>query len=98
MVTVPAARDNSGITSAGDPAPPVDADTVANWLRVFVHPGDVVELRAIRHDKGVDAGYFDHARLEDMARAAHELSQSGDHKGVYFTFNPVAPALLSRSP
>src|SRR5947209_4192420 len=77
---------------------PVSLAAVARWLRSLVWPDQVVELRAIRRDRGVAAGYFDGDHLDDMARTAVELSDSGVYKGVYFTPNPVNPALLARSP
>jgi replicative DNA helicase len=73
---------------------------VADWLRVFVAPGQVTELRALdvvtpsfRRPHTV-SGYFDSDHLEDMAR--HALELSGDARGVYFTFNPLKKDLLSR--
>jgi replicative DNA helicase len=73
---------------------------VADWLRVFVAPGQVTELRALdvvtpsyRRPHTV-SGYFDSDHLEEMAR--HALGLSGDAKGVYFTFNPLKHDLLSR--
>ena len=72
---------------------------IAGWLRVMVGPGEVVELRLLgRKPFGkVHTGYFDDEHLEEMARAALQLSgpQAGV-EGVYFTLNPVMPALLSR--
>jgi hypothetical protein len=75
-----------------------DPDQVAAWLRLFVRPGQVVELRAIRRDGGVHRGYYDYEHLPAMARTAVELSQGGEFKGVYFTLNPVRTDLLARSP
>jgi hypothetical protein len=71
---------------------------MAQWLRLLVAPGQVTELRAIRHDKGIDAGFYDSTHLEDMARVAALLSADGSYKGIYLTFNPVNPALLQRAP
>jgi hypothetical protein len=68
-----------------------------DWLRLFLEPGQVVELRAIRQDKGIEAGFFDYDHLGAMVHSAIELSESGRYKGIYFIFNPIAPALLSRT-
>ena len=71
---------------------------MAEWLRLFVQPDDVVGLRA----SGVDGpehttrGYFDHENLEMMAQAALELS--GKTRGVSFTLNPLRLDVLGRSP
>jgi len=43
---------------------------------------------------GIVSGYFDNA--EDFARAAAVLDDAGA-KGVYYTVNPVNPALIARS-
>jgi replicative DNA helicase len=87
-----------------NPFGPADPDPyvrqVADWLRVFVAPGQVTELRALdavtpgyRRPHTV-SGYFDSDHLEEMA--LHALELSGGAKGVYFTFNPLQHDLLSR--
>ena len=68
--------------------------SVADNLRVLVKPGSVVEVRILGtpHD-GVVSGYFD-----DTAKAAAEIAKwDGRASGVYFTMNPVLPALLARA-
>lgn len=74
----------------------------------FFHPGEVVEIRAIGGMKGksslwsgwaggqkpVVAGYFDNAAA--FHEAANGLDKAGAH-GVYFTLNPVDPALIARA-
>lgn len=82
------------------PSQQVDAATIARWLRHFVAPGCVTELRALgvstpgyRRPHTV-AGFFDHDHLGDMARIA--LSLSGQAHGVYFLPNPLHPAILAR--
>jgi replicative DNA helicase len=73
---------------------------VADWLRVFVAPGQVAELRALDavtpsyRKPHVVSGFFDSDHLEEMARRALGLSEGA--KGVYFTFNPLKHDLLSR--
>ncbi len=86
------------INAASAAAPPPCADHVAHWLRLLMEPGQVTELRAIRKNQRIDAGFFDHAHVDDMACAAVELSNSGQFKGLYYVFNPVNPALLQRAP
>jgi hypothetical protein len=77
-----------------------DAKTIAIWLRVFVRPGQVTELRALRVKVGnyrrnvIHSGYFDHDHLDDMATSALELGRTA--AGVYFIPNPVRRDLLAR--
>ncbi len=74
---------------------------IATWLRLFIEPGQVTELRALDVSDGngrwtrTEAGYFDHDHLLDMAKAAHRLTQNA--VGVYFVPNPIKPALLARA-
>lgn len=74
---------------------------VAEWLGVFVAPDAVVELRALDVQRpGLDipinmGGYYDYDHLDAMAADALDLS--GQSRGVYFTLNPLNPALLARS-
>jgi hypothetical protein len=75
------------------------AAQVAGQLRLLLVPGQVVELRAIKVRRGsgrphTEAGFFDFEHLEDMARAALELTRVA--KGCYFTLNPLHPDLLAR--
>jgi hypothetical protein len=77
----------------------IDAGQVARWLRLFVEPGQVTELRAVKVRQRYGrpqtvAGFFDGGHLEEMAALALELS--GQAKGVYFVLNPVKDALLAR--
>lgn len=67
---------------------------IENALAAFVQPGQVFELRLLRHNsKRVDSGYFD-----SPANAATALAALNDfYTGVYFTPNPVEPALLARA-
>jgi hypothetical protein len=63
-------------------------------IEVLVEPGSVVELRAPKSGKyRTVSGYFN-----DPAKAAKAAVQwSGKAPGVYFTLNPVNPALLARA-
>jgi hypothetical protein len=85
------------LPAPGDVGPATHEDT-ERWLRVLMGPDQVVELRALRCDGGADSGFFDAGHLAEMARLGLEFSGSGRYKGVYFVLNPVAPALLGRSP
>jgi hypothetical protein len=68
---------------------PTEAD-----LRVLLEPGSTVELRVPKAGRArVISGYFNDPAA--MARAAARLD--GRHPGVYFTANPVTPALLARA-
>jgi hypothetical protein len=84
-------------------APPanITAATIADWLRLFYLPGEVAELRAldvVRERGGwwtdTLSGYFDYEHFDEMARHALEIEKRA--KGVYFTLNPLKPAILSR--
>jgi hypothetical protein len=74
---------------------------ITNWLRVFIAPGQVTELRALEVSTDgyrrphTESGYFDYDHLEDMASAALTLCGQ-DAKGVYFAPNPLLPDLLAR--
>ena len=81
---------------------PSFADGVAEitrQMRVLVEPGQIVELRAlaVKTNYGrphVESGFFDYEHLEDMARAALQITRRA--KGVYYTLNPVRRDLLAR--
>lgn len=72
---------------------------IETWLKLFIEPGQVTELRAIEVNEGgrwrnIESGFYDHDHLSDMARRAWQLS---DHaKGVYFVPNPLIPDMLAR--
>ncbi len=90
------------MTDSPTPSPwpaPWTAPRIAEFLaRAFIHPEQVVELRALnvgRPGRTV-AGYFDGRRLLDLARSALALTRQAS--AVFFTPNPVDPALLPRCP
>jgi len=75
--------------------------------KLFFHPGEVTEIRAIGlRGKGpwtgfttgaggrIVSGYFNNG--DDFAKAAMALDGAGA-TGIYFSLNPVNPALLARS-
>lgn len=69
------------------------------WLRLFVAPDQVTELRALKVKPkygrpATYSGYFDGEHLEDMVQNALRLSERA--RGVYFVPNAINQALLSR--
>jgi hypothetical protein len=87
---------NAGSVRDGTP------EQVARWLRLFIEPGQVTELRVVNYTDDPRGrwprtllGYFDHEHLDAMARAA--LEHTGGAEGVYFIPNPVNPDLLARA-
>jgi len=71
---------------------------VAGWLRLFMEPGQVTELRAIDYLQGqyssVQAGFFDFEHLDKMASEALRLTRAST--GVYFVPNPIKPESLAK--
>jgi hypothetical protein len=59
---------------------------------VLSEPGEVIELRALKHGP-TTAGYF--SDLEALSREASKLDEQG--YTAYVTLNPVKPALLARA-
>ena len=71
-----------------------DRQNIADAIRILFEAGQVVELRVPKAGKyGTISGYFsDHKRL------AQELAElSGEVAAIYYTLNPVSPALLARA-
>ncbi len=80
--------------SSAQPYKKADAQNIADAIRILFEPGQVVELRVPNAGKsGTISGYFnDHRKL------AQELELlSGTVGAVYYTLNPVNPALLARA-
>ena len=77
------------------------ADDVVRWLKPFVLPGEVYELRILdcvdnpQYPPFTMFGYFDSDHLNDLAEAA--LDWTPKAVGVYVTMNPVVPDLLARA-
>ncbi len=68
-----------------------------NVFRLFVHPGEIVEVRAMAVDgkKGmVLSGYFDDH--EAFCKAAKEVDRK-QHGGIYFTLQVIDPRLIARA-
>ncbi len=63
-------------------------------IAALFRPGDVVELRIPKAGRlGTISGYFDN--FTELAAAVEK--HSGNFEGVYYTLNPVNPALLARA-
>jgi P4 family phage/plasmid primase-like protien len=76
-----------------------NVEQIAEWLRILVEEGQVVELRAIKVEgygtsRWTWSGFFDTDHIDELAEAALQLT--GRAEGVYFTLNPVNPELLAR--
>jgi putative DNA primase/helicase len=72
---------------------------VADWLRLFVEDGQVVELRALNvalpsGAKVTYSGFYGRDWLDKMAEAAVYLTPEAE--GVYFTLNPLDDSMLAR--
>lgn len=64
-------------------------------FRLFVHPGEIVEVRIMGARKGqVISGYFDdHAKFCQAVQAADRQQ----HHGIYFTAQVIDPRLIARA-
>lgn len=66
-------------------------------FRLFVHPGEIVEVRALGVDgkpKLAMSGYFDDHAL--FSRAVQDFDRRV-HAGVYFTLQVIDPRLIARA-
>jgi hypothetical protein len=69
-----------------------DPRRIAEWLRVFSEPEQVVELRVLgANRKGTVSGYYD-----DLDRLATDAAALDGRGQIYFTLNPVNTALIGR--
>ncbi|MHB8624758.1 MAG: AAA family ATPase [Aggregatilineales bacterium] len=82
-------------SSAGTDKAASKMAVIQDSLAHLTEPGQVVELRVLGMNgkKRTDSGYFND--LGKLAQAA--LSYDGRAEGIYFTINPVNPALLARA-
>jgi P4 family phage/plasmid primase-like protien len=88
-------RANDLSTTVTRPAVPVQfcAEDVQRTVAALFDPGDVVELRVPKAGRyRTISGYFGDSAA--LTKAAAGLS--GRYPGVYYTLNPVVPALLAR--
>jgi len=71
-----------------------DHQNIEDAIRILFEPGQVVEVRAPKAGKyGTISGYFsDHQKLAEKLEKL-----SGKVGAVYYTLNPVNPALLARA-
>src|SRR3712207_1847625 len=67
-------------------------------LETFIEPGSTFEVRIpkVGGKKRTDSGYFDNIEQAITAIARYD-GGDGRTAGVYFTINPVDPALLARA-
>jgi hypothetical protein len=72
----------------------VHSDFIADGLRRFHTPDEVVEIRSPHTVKGTISGYFND--LGKLATAAAKLDSAGV-PAVYVTLNPIDPRLLARA-
>jgi hypothetical protein len=74
---------------------PGKIEAIQQGLSLLTEPGQVVELRilGIHGKKRTDSGYFDDP--DKLAKAA--TAYDGKAEGLYFTLNPVNPALIARA-
>lgn len=77
---------------------------IEKLFQTFFRPGENCEIRALGlhgkgpwegYAKGTVSGYFNDPIK--FAKAATEINNLGKATGVYFTLNPVNPALLARA-
>src|SRR5476651_169783 len=97
------ANDSARFNGAAIPSNPAQSiDEIArSWAECYrrlVHPGQIVELRALGVRRGngwphTEAGFFDSEHLDEMARIALGIPYSN---GIYYTPNPLNPDLLAR--
>ncbi len=82
-------------TTPNSQAQPSRPDVIRQGLLILTEPGQVVELRilGIGGKKRTDSGYFDDVSKLAKAAAAYD----GRAEGLYFTLNPVNPALIARA-
>jgi hypothetical protein len=66
---------------------------IAEWLRLFIAPDQITELRCL--PRPVACGFFDYDHLSIMAHEAWNYSFRSQ-KSVYFTPNALKPELLNR--
>jgi hypothetical protein len=84
---------------SGGPAADPHLQQVVDWLRLFIEPGQVLQLLALKVPQRYGgprtvAGNFNYDHIEEAARAALELTSNVS--GVYFTINPLKVPVLAR--
>jgi len=75
---------------------------VTDWLRLFIAPDQVTELRCLPADgatsRVIISGFYDGTESSLSSMANEALQQSGKFGGIYFTPNPLRPEVLKRRP
>ena len=74
-----------------------DPKAIVQALRIFMEPGQVVEIRAPKvrgRFPKVNSGYFDSEHLHALAEAVVKITTAD---AIYFMLNPVKPELLARA-
>ena len=74
-------------------APTPDKAEILRALSILFDKDDVVEMRIIRKNKQIDAGYFDYAHRESMAAIAEANNRNAQ---IYVVMNQIDPQLHSR--
>jgi len=67
---------------------------IGEALGALCYPGQVVEIRTIGRDGTILSGYFDHP--DKIIEKLSPLLDLEEIQGIYFTLNPVIPALAAR--
>ena len=78
---------------------PHNQEEIIKALNLFFQPGDVFEVRCL--DASIpgmryphtESGYFDYDHIASVSKELEKITA----RGVYFTPNPVNPALLARA-
>lgn len=68
---------------------------MAGWFRAILEPDQVVELRTVPPGGAL---LFRADRVEEMVSTALALTKMERCRGVYFTLNPLEPAMLEEAP
>lgn len=78
---------------------PNNNEAIIEALKYFFQPGDVFEIRCLDATvpggryQHTESGYFDYEHIDSIPKELAKIKA----KGVYFTPNPVNPALLARA-
>ena len=76
-----------------------DEKEITNILKLIFQPGDVFEIRCLNATipgmrySHTESGYFDYEHIDAVPKELAKI----EARGVYFTPNPVNPALLARA-
>lgn len=70
------------------------AATIRNFLRYMFHAGSIVELRALVREGSIPSGKYND--FDQMALAAADLDSMPEVTGVFFTLNPINPAMADK--